>query len=282
MKCSVAGCDRDAQYKEKRLCQKHYFRLRRNGDFELQLDKKRRELGFSRVYRVTMPGKGYQRVYEPSHPLADKSGYVSEHRKVVYDRYGMELPDCEICGKPTHWDTCHIDHKDNDVTNNQEDNLRPLCRACNTFRDYPEQYTISGHYQITFDGKTMTPTEWSRDPRVSVSHRTIVLRKKRGMSDFDALFSPKITHNGNKLTAKQRNDMRPRKTSAKHERSNSVVITIDGVTATAMEWSRHPECKLSDGAIRNRIRAGMSGKDAVFGEDGRAIAGRKRKEIEQC
>jgi len=197
MKCKIDGCDRDAMYTQALLCQKHYFRIMRNGHPELLRDLKQRDLGYSRVYRVTMPGKGYQRLYEPGHPLCDKSGTVSEHRKVVFDRYGYDLPDCEICGKPTDWVTCHIDHIDRDVKNNSQDNLRPLCRQCNVWRDYPPQHTLPGAHSLTYNGITKTPQEWAREPWVNVSGSAIRHRMRRGMSDYDCLFAPKITHNGN-------------------------------------------------------------------------------------
>ena len=259
MKCRADGCDRDAQYKSAQLCQKHYFRMWRKGHLELELDVKKMSLGYSRKYRVTMPGKGYQRLYEPSHPLRDSSGYVSEHRKVVYQKYGETLPPCELCGQEINWDTCHIDHIDCDVKNNTPDNLRPLCNACNTRRGFPEQHTILGHWSITFDGETKTPAEWERDLRVSVSGATIKRRKSMGMSDYDALFSKKITHNGNPKI-----DKRKRKTSVPYERSNSLPITIDGVTQTASEWSRDVRCSVTPNSILSRVRAGVSHADAVF------------------
>lgn len=197
MKCHVEGCGRDARYKAAQLCQKHYFRVRRNGATESVGERKKRETGASRKLRVTMPGAGYQRIYEPGHPLADSQGYVSEHRKVVFARYGDYLPNCELCGIPVTWGTVHIDHIDRNVKNNSETNLRPLCRPCNTQRDVPPQHTYGHHHSLTFDGKTDTPTGWERDPRVKVSRKTIVARKAAGMSDFDALFAPKVTHNGN-------------------------------------------------------------------------------------
>lgn len=258
MRCRVDGCERDAVYVTASLCQKHYFRLRRNGHLERLLDKKRKDLGYSRVYRRTMPGKGYQMLYEPNHPLSWEQGYVSEHRKVVYDRYGKNLPDCEICGSPTCWETCHIDHIDRDVTNNSEENLRPLCRACNTQRDYPEQWKIRGNHSITYEGKTMTPTEWARDPRVKVSGRTVVLRKSKGFSDEDALFAPKATHNGKKRIPPER------KTQFKHERKNSVAITIEGKTLTAAEWAREPMVTVSAAGIVWRIKQGWEPSRAVF------------------
>lgn len=259
MKCRVDGCDMDAQYKGEQLCQKHYFRLRRNGHLELALEIKRRELGYTRKNRVTMPGKGYQRVYDPEHALADSGGYVSEHRKVVYQQYGEVLPPCQLCGASINWATCHVDHIDFNVKNNDPGNLRPLCNACNTRRVFPDQHTITGHWAITFDGETKTPAEWERDPRVSVTGGTIKRRKAKGMSDCDALFSEKITHNGNPYI-----DRRPKKTNAKHERSNSLPITIDGVTLTAAEWSRDIRCFVTENTILNRVRSGWGHFDAVF------------------
>ncbi|UNM17293.1 HNH endonuclease [Pseudomonas sp. ArH3a] len=236
----------------------HYHRKRRNGDFALVLEKKRKKLGYSRVYRVTMPGKGYQRVYEPDHPLRDKAGYVAEHRAVVYAKYGDALPDCELCGVGLDWKICHIDHIDRDVKNNLSSNLRPLCRVCNTTRDYPPQCELQKNHKITIDGVSQTPQEWSRDPRVKVSGNTIILRKKSGMSDFDAVFAPKITHNGRKPVPASR------KTNHKHERSNAFVITIDGVTDTLAEWSRMPGVVVTERAVANRINSGWDPIDALF------------------
>jgi len=36
VKCHIDGCDRDAQYKERQLCQMHYFRHMRNGHYGLK------------------------------------------------------------------------------------------------------------------------------------------------------------------------------------------------------------------------------------------------------
>lgn len=123
MDCVIPECDRSADYKKQQVCQKHYFRFMRNGSYEPR----------QRKYRIQNPA-GYQKLSESNHPLANKDGYVYEHRFVVYNHYGTDLPSCELCGKATDWETCHIDHKDNDVSNNLLGNLRPVCRPCNTMR----------------------------------------------------------------------------------------------------------------------------------------------------
>ena len=186
MLCKVDGCGQKAMYYGQCVCQKHYFRFMRTGSYELV-----------KKANNTMPREwnGYIRIYVPEHPLADKNGYVAEHRMVVYDVIGESISECEMCGKSVDWSSVHIDHIDGNKKNNTKENLRPLCRVCNTFREYPEQHSISGHYKVTYEGVTKTPQEWARDPRVFVGGHVIRNRLKRGMSVDDALFSEKKTHN---------------------------------------------------------------------------------------
>lgn len=190
MQCHVEGCGRDAPYKSAQLCQKHYFRMRRNGTTG--------KIAKSRKDRVVTPN-GYVRVFHPLHALADKGGYVFEHRYVMWSVVGEHTGPCRICGKPESWSTCHVDHIDEDRKNNAKSNLRILCRGCNVKRGFTQdgQSSRSGRALIEFEGIRMTAHAWARDPRVNVTGKTIRLRKESGMSDYDALFSPKITHNRN-------------------------------------------------------------------------------------
>jgi hypothetical protein len=249
MKCKIDGCDRDAAYKAVELCQKHYFRQRRYGTTDLS----RKPAKPFYMHRT-----GYVLVRAPGHPLAMKNGNILEHRKVVYERYGEYLPPCEICGAASSWATSHIDHKDRNRTNNAPTNLRPLCPGCNTWRDMPPLHTFADNSALTFDGKTDTAQGWARDPRVKVAGRTIILRKQAGMSDADALFSDKVTHNG-----KVKPTYIP-KTQHLHERKNAIRITVDGVTKTAAEWARDPRCQIKMAGLAYRIKAGWDHKRAVF------------------
>lgn len=187
MKCCADGCDRDADYKAKQLCQKHYFRLWRNGTTELVRRAKP---------RIVTPN-GYVRVHCQGHPLANRN-YVFEHRKIMYEIVGEECCPCQVCGKPQTWETCHVDHIDENRKNNAPGNLRVLCRGCNVKRGFkPESYeSRSNTGLIEFEGRKDTAHGWARDPRVKVSGSTIHHRKARGMSDYDALFARKKTHNG--------------------------------------------------------------------------------------
>lgn len=195
MLCVAPSCERKAVYKAAQLCQKHYFRLRRNGSLE--------KLPTSRKERIIAPN-GYVRIYEPSHPLADQRGYVFEHRRVIWSVVGEACGDCALCGKPETWMTCHVDHIDESRQNNDRSNLRILCRGCNVKRGMTSesQSRRTGLDLIEFDGLHLTAHEWASDPRVLVSGRTIRARKRSGMSDYDALFAPKVTHKQSKPEAK--------------------------------------------------------------------------------
>lgn len=190
MKCCVEGCEKDAMYKKVSLCQKHYFRVMRNGTTDTIK---------SRNYRSRNKA-GYQLLYEPSHKLSQSNGYVYEHRFVYYNEKNMNPDKCEICGCFIDWDILHIDHIDNDVTNNKKENLRATCRACNTFRGIS---SVSMSKQpIEINGVVMSAQEWSRQDGVSVTGATIRNRIASGMSPHDAVYSIKVTHK-NKIPSKK-------------------------------------------------------------------------------
>lgn len=256
MECRVEGCLNKVRYKSQSLCQAHYHRMWRNGTLETKAEKRKRETGATRNIRVVMPGKGYVHIYSPDHPLRMAGGYVAEHRMVVYEIYGDKLPPCELCGKSINWKTCHIDHIDECVSNNDPSNLRPLCRNCNVRRNYPEQHTFSGRSSIAINGVTKTAREWVRELGLNISSATVLRRIRAGYSGVDALFSEKKTHNGK---VPQKKPAPP-----KFTRKNSIPITINGQVMTAAEWARQEKCSVSDSTIRSRIRSGWSHFDAVF------------------
>lgn len=198
--CKIDGCNTESMYKEMDVCQMHYFRFMRNGTYETVRTRKMRHQNPA----------GYFLLFDPNHCLAQAGGYVYEHRAVAYDKYGDTLPDCELCGKKCSWElyTTHIDHKDEDVTNNAPENLRPLCNGCNTKRGRPAAIKYKGSIKIEFDGEVKTPQEWSRDSRVNVSGAAIRHRKRRGLSDYDALFKDKATHKLAKELAEIQTDSR--------------------------------------------------------------------------
>lgn len=87
----------------------------------------------------------------------------------------------------------HVDHIDGDVTNNVIGNLRPLCNSCNTSGTRVDEYKYRGRHAITYNGETMTPTEWARKDFVIVCGRTILQRLARGWDIEDALKRKPVT-----------------------------------------------------------------------------------------
>jgi len=185
MNCKIDGCDRDAMYQKQQVCQKHYFRKMRYGSYELV--KPQYKVGHS---------CGYIQVREPSHILANSRGYVYEHRFVYYEQVSKEINSCDMCGISIGWGDAHIDHIDHNRKNNNPSNLRPLCNGCNTWRD--RDSTKDGQ-QFTYEGKTQNAGAWAKEDSVEVCRNTILRRRNMGMSDEDALFSKKITHNKKKI-----------------------------------------------------------------------------------
>lgn len=90
-------------------CRKHYDRWRTHGDPAFTSTPNRGE-GF-------VNPEGYVFVRAIGHPLAQKSGYIPEHRKVVYDA-GIEIPS----GYSVH----HINH---DRADNRLENLEVLANG---------------------------------------------------------------------------------------------------------------------------------------------------------
>ena len=182
MICKILDCGRPAQYRKDQVCQKHYFRFMRTGSYDKRKSK----------YRIVNPA-GYYSVFEPSHEVSDARGYVYEHRFVLFNEFGNSITECALCGREWRWDggkSCHVDHIDDDITNNKIGNLRPLCNSCNTKRGRKQEHEYSHNMAVEYKGKTMTPEAWSRERFVPVSGYVIRRRLKSGWDIEKALTRP--------------------------------------------------------------------------------------------
>ena len=83
-------------------------------------------------------------VWQPTHPLATKNGYVAEARMLLFDKVGVGSHPCHYCKKMVNWkvligrgtesDCIVVDHIDNNWRNNKLSNLAVSCQACNGSR----------------------------------------------------------------------------------------------------------------------------------------------------
>jgi hypothetical protein len=125
--CTVMKCNNRARSQNSIYCEKHYARLNRTGRLDL-VPKKR--MG------TYINSAGYIDIVDPEHPLSTKDGRVKQHRAVAYEKYNGVCTNCFWCMETLTWDVAHVDHINEDKSDNRSENLVIACSECNTQRSH--------------------------------------------------------------------------------------------------------------------------------------------------
>ena len=129
--CIVEGCGDLGRQRTPSMCNMHYYRVRRRGEVNPPQANPPQPYRHSAGY-VVLPDK--------LHPMADKRGWIYEHRMVLFDAIGPGSHPCHHCGVTVTWGTSlETDHLDWNKANNDLTNLVPSCHSCNVRRTHRTQ-----------------------------------------------------------------------------------------------------------------------------------------------
>lgn len=125
---------------------------------------------------------GYLQEYAPGHPMANRSGGLLVHRRVLFDRIGPGAHPCHHCGRSVTWGVrgkvgrLEVDHLDANRQNNDPTNLVPSCNRCNEGRPKRERSHCPHGHEFTPENTYIYPADGSRRCRECMRERD---RKRR-------------------------------------------------------------------------------------------------------
>jgi hypothetical protein len=181
--CTVDQCGNETRSLNSKYCEKHYYRIRRNGSVDLK--------PFN--IRIKHSG-GYDLVYSPNHPLRQGhvGNYEYEHRVVYYNNHGVGPFACHWCGDAVSWQTLHVDHLNDNKKDNRIENLVASCAICNQHRGVGKMTSsMRSLYGVwlEFQGKRRMLTDWAK--HVGISRSSLQWRIKSGWTIERALTEPR-------------------------------------------------------------------------------------------
>ena len=160
--CTIPGCDIAVRSRKTPYCEKHYGRLRRNGDPEALISRRTRYI----------TSHGYVQVKCPGHVLSVR-GWAYEHRLVLLEKIGPGEHPCHWCRVSVSWDESYpksasalvADHIDGNKLNNDRDNLVPSCQPCNSRRAEMDRSAAGRRGGLVRQHSRKTAREDGRWPR---------------------------------------------------------------------------------------------------------------------
>lgn len=152
-KCMIDGCEKPCRSRKAIYCNVHFHRMWRTGSPDLRPPK--HAIEHSRGYVLERTSK---------HPLTPNGErYIYQHRRVYFDTFGQGPFHCHVCAARVTWATLHIDHLDDDPTNNDVSNLAPACPTCNQARGREKMVKTkkANGRLLTFNGETLCLSDWA-------------------------------------------------------------------------------------------------------------------------
>lgn len=156
--CTVENCSRPVKVKSMGICQAHYFRLRRNGNFGISeintpgtiklcsvdgCNRKHKAKGLCSMHVQRLDKWGDPNIVKPTARYGEdnlswtgsNASYTAAHKRVYSLRGSAKLYACDMCGLTAkHWAYDHLD--DNELIYNgmaystSVDHYIPMCVSC--------------------------------------------------------------------------------------------------------------------------------------------------------
>lgn len=181
--CIVDGCENPVRSGGSQYCEKHYYRIRRNGTTDT----------VKRLHQ-TVHSNGYILIPAKGHPLTVRhTGALEyEHRIVYYNEHGEGPFKCHWCGKTVTWDDMHVDHLNAKRDDNRIENLVASCPLCNQHRGIDKMRHTMRNKRATwieYNGERKTAKEWA--DKIGITREALLDRIKQGWLIDRALTEPR-------------------------------------------------------------------------------------------